>query len=56
MFVDFLGDKGGARLAYGKGFTFYTVKDVKFTTEPSTHDIPNMYECESRAFLDTVVT
>ncbi len=56
MYVDFLGDKGGARLTYCKDFTFYTVRDGKLTAEPSTHDIPNMYEKEDRAFLEAIRT
>ncbi len=56
MFIDFLGDKGGARLSYCKGFKFYTVRDGLLQTEEPTYKIPDMYECEDRAFLESVLT
>ena len=48
MFIDFMGDRGGARLSYGKKFTFYNGETLE-STEPE-YDIPNMYLCEDRAF------
>ena len=52
MYVDILGDKGGARLQYGGQFTFWDGATLEsYTTE---HDIPNMYEKEDRAFLDSI--
>lgn len=54
MFVDFLGDKGGARLDYGGKFTFYDGATLE-TIEPE-YDIPNMYEAESRAFIEACNT
>ncbi len=47
-FIDFMGDKGGARLAYCGKFTYYK-GDTLETVEPD-YDIPNMYLCEDRAF------
>lgn len=52
MFIDFLGDKGGARLTYGKKFEFFDGETL--TTTAPEYDIPNMYLCESRAFIESV--
>ena len=54
MFVDFMGDKGGARLSYGGKFEFYDGTDLSTTTYE--YNIPNMYECEDRAFLESTHT
>lgn len=54
MFIDFLGDKGGARLTYGKRFEFYD-GDTLETIAPE-YDIPDMYLCESQAFIESVNT
>lgn len=54
MFIDFMGDKGGARLTYGGKFEFFDGKTLQ-TINPE-YDIPNMYLCEDRAFIDSVVT
>ena len=54
MFVDFLGDKGGARLDYGKQFSFYDGETLKTTV--SDHEIPNMYLCEDRDFIRCIKT
>ncbi len=56
MYIDFLGDKGGARLMYGKGFKFYTVRDGLLTTEEPNYKIPDMYTCENKAFIESVIT
>ena len=52
MFIDILGDKGGARLNYCKKFEFYDGETLE-TVAPE-YDIPDMYECEDRAFLQSV--
>ena len=52
MFIDFLGDKGGARLIYGKKFEFYDGTTLEI--EAPEYDIPNMYLCEDRAFLESI--
>ena len=49
MFIDFLGDKGGARLIYGKQFEFCTAEDLN--TVKSEHEIPDMYAREDEDFL-----
>ncbi|MBR5553099.1 MAG: Gfo/Idh/MocA family oxidoreductase [Clostridia bacterium] len=54
MFIDFLGDKCGARLTYCGKFEVYDAKTLE-TINPE-YDIPNMYECEDRAFLSSYET
>jgi len=54
MFIDFLGDKGGARLAYGGKFTYYSGETLE-EINPE-YDIPNMYLCENKAFLESIDT
>ena len=54
MFIDFLGDKGGARLTYGGKFVFWSA-DTLEKTAPE-YDIPNMYYCEDKAFLESIET
>ena len=51
-FIDFLGDKAGARLTYCGQFTLYDGQTLeKITTD---HEIPNMYVSEDKAFLDAI--
>lgn len=52
--IDFLGDKGGARLTYGGQFTFTDGTTLETTT--SSHDIPDMYRCEDADFLRSIET
>ena len=52
MFIDFMGDKGGARLTYGGKFTYYDGETLQ--SETPEYEIPNMYLCESRAFIESV--
>lgn len=54
MFIDFLGDKGGARLTYGDKFEFYDAQTLETTT--FDYDIPNMYKCEDAAFIKSIET
>ena len=54
MFIDFMGDKGGARLTYGGKFTLCK-GDTLETVEPN-YDIPDMYLCEDKAFLEACTT
>ncbi len=54
MFIDFMGDKGGARLAYGRFFEFYDGETLETTAEE--YEIPNMYKCENEAFIESVKT
>ena len=54
MFVDFMGDKGGARLTYGKQFAFFDGDTLETTI--SEHEIPNMYLCEDLDFIRSIET
>ena len=54
MFIDFLGDKCGARLTYGGKFEIYEGATLQ-TIKPE-YDIPDMYLCENRAFVESVRT
>ena len=50
MFIDFLGDKAGARLTYGKQFAFYDGDTLETTV--SEHEIPDMYYREDADFIE----
>lgn len=52
MYIDFMGDKGGARLNYGGKFTFWDGTTLE-TIEPE-YDIPNMYLCEDEDFFRSI--
>ena len=52
MFVDFMGDKGGIRLIYGRGFTFYTAENGLLQSVKPDYDIPDMYEREDLRFIE----
>ena len=54
LFIDFMGDKGGARLNYGGKFEFYNGETLE-TIQPE-YDIPNMYLCEDKAFIRSIET
>ena len=54
MFIDFLGDKAGARLTYGGKFELFD-GDTLETTVPE-YDIPDMYAEENKAFILSVET
>lgn len=54
MYIDFLGDKGGARLDYGKLFEFFDGSTLE--TDKPEYDIPDMYLGESRGFLESIET
>lgn len=54
MFIDFLGDKCGARLTYGGKFEIYDGATLE-TIAPE-YDIPDMYLCEDRAFIESITT
>lgn len=54
MFIDFLGDKGGARLTYGGFFSFTDGSTLE--TETPEYDIPNMYLLEDKAFIESIST
>ena len=54
MFIDFMGDKAGARLTYGGKFEIYDGETLE-TIQPE-YDIPNHYLCEDIAFLESTDT
>ena len=54
MFIDFLGDKEGARLTYGGKFEIYDGETLETITPE--YEIPNMYLCEDNAFVDSITT
>lgn len=58
MYIDFMGDKGGIRLQYGKGFTYYTAKDGKLVEETPEIETANlfaeMFQNEINAFVKCV--
>ncbi len=60
MYIDFMGDKGGIRLRYGQGFTFYTTKDGKLVEETPDIDVSNhfaeMFQNEINAFIKCTQT
>ena len=54
MFIDFMGDKCGARLTYGGKFEIYDGQTLE-TIAPE-YNIPNMYLCEDKAFIESITT
>jgi len=54
MFIDFLGDKAGARLEYGGKFTVFCGRNGVLEEKKPDYIIPNMYEEEDRAFFEAV--
>ena len=56
MFVDFMGDKGGIRLHYGKDFEWWTVEDGTLMKKQPLYKIPDMYQKEDEAFLAAIET
>ena len=51
MYVDFLGDKKGARLDYGSFFDLFDGETLETTREE--YEIPRMYACEDKAFIES---
>ena len=54
MFIDFLGDRKGARLTYGGKIQVFNGDSLE-TVSPE-YDIPDMYLCEDRAFIESIST
>ena len=54
MYIDFLGDKAGARLKYRGKFELFDGETLE--TEFPEYDIPDMYEMEQRAFFESIRT
>ncbi len=53
-YIDFLGDKGGARLTYSGKFVFWNGETLE--KEEPEYDIPRMHTEEDRAFIESVST
>ena len=54
MYIDFMGDKAGARLTYGGKFTLY--KGDTLETITPEYDIPNMYLQEDADFIKSIIS
>lgn len=54
MYIDFLGDKCGARLTYGGKFELTDGQTLQ--TETPDYEIPDMYRRESEAFVESITT
>lgn len=54
MYIDFLGDKGGARLTYCGTFELYDGTTLESLTPE--YEIPDMYLCEDKAFIESINT
>jgi len=52
MFIDFLGDKKGARLKYGGQFELFDGETLE--TVMSENELPNFYLAEDRDFLESI--
>ena len=55
-YIDFMGDKGGIRLHYGKDFEWWTVEDGTLMKKQPLYKIPDMYQKEDEAFLAAIET
>ena len=57
-FIEFIGDKGGIKLTYGGGFTFFGTKDGKLWQETPEIKVDNMFNDmfyeELKAFVECV--
>lgn len=54
MYIDFLGDKGGVRLQYGKQFTLYSTKDGMLTRTEFSYSTSDMFQNEIDAFVKNI--
>lgn len=56
MYIDFLGDKAGIRLQYGKEFKVYTAEHGALVEYQPAYRSTPMFENEINAFLDCIRT
>ena len=56
QYIDFIGDKGGIRLQYGGGFTFYSTADGKLVTEKPKIETRDHFQNEINAFVRCIKT
>jgi predicted dehydrogenase len=54
MYIDFLGDKAGVRLQYGKGFTIYSAKDGALLETTPKFTSTDMFQNEIDGFLSCI--
>ena len=55
-YIDFMGEKAGIRLQYGKGFTLYTAEDGALVTYKPEFEMSDMFQNEIDAFVRCVKT
>ena len=53
-YIDFMGDKGGIRLQYGGGFTYYTARDGMLIESKPEFRMNNIHETEVLDFVECV--
>lgn len=53
-YIDFMGDKGGVRLQYCGGFTYYTAKDGALLEVKPTYPMNDMHRSEVLDFVECV--
>ena len=53
-YIDFMGDKAGIRLQYGKGFTLYTTEEGALVQYAPEFHMSDMFQNEIDAFVDYV--
>ncbi len=56
MHIDFMGDKGGIRLHYGKNFDVYTTENGALVSYTPSFAMNNHFENEINAFIDCIRT
>ena len=60
MYIDFMGDKGGIRLMYGKDFTYFTAINGELVEETPEIDTSNlfaeMFQNEINSFIRCIKT
>lgn len=54
MFIDFMGDKGGIRLFYGKSFILYSTENGMLTKTEFSYSQTDHFENEINAFVECV--
>lgn len=54
MYIDFMGDKGGIRLYYGKHFVKYSVENGMLSETTYKYPASNMFQNEIDGFLDCI--
>ena len=55
-YIDFIGDKAGIRLQYGKDFTVYTAENGALVEYKPKHSTRDMFQTEIDSFVECVQT